>query len=79
MGGAHRSASSAGGLLLALGVWTCCVGVARDVLYALQAESAFLFVEPGEGLWRLPVDLAAGFFVLAAVVHALDCVLASRA
>lgn len=65
-------------LLLILCVWTYRAGAARDVLYVLQAESAFLFVEPGEGLWRLPVDLAASFLALAAVVYTLDRVLSPR-
>lgn len=52
--------------------------VARDVGYALLAESAYLYVEPRELSILLPLDLLIAFVALASLVYAVDQALTRR-
>ena len=65
--------------LLALLLWRTGVAyVARDVPYALLAETSYLCVERGEFSLLLPLDLLIAFVALASLVYALDQALARR-
>lgn len=65
--------------LLALLLWRTGVAyVARDVPYALLAETSYLYVERGEFSLLLPLDLLIAFVALASLVYALDQALARR-
>lgn len=71
---------AAGALLLALLVWlTARAYVARDVGYALLAESSYLYVEPRELSILLPLDLLIAFLTVASLVHVLDQLCTRRA
>ncbi len=64
---------------LALLLWRTGVAyVARDVPYALLAETSYLYVERGELSLFLPLDLLIAFVALASLVYALDQALARR-
>lgn len=70
---------AAGTVLFLLLLWrTSEAFVARDVGYALRAESAYLYVEPGELSILLPLDLLTAFLAVASLVHTLDGALARR-
>lgn len=65
--------------LLTLLLWRTGVAyVARDVPYALLAETSYLYVERGEFSLLLPLDLLIAFVALASLVYALDQALARR-
>ena len=65
--------------LLALLLWRTGVAyVARDVPYALLAETSYLYVERGEFSLLLPLDLLIAFVALASLVYALDQALTRR-
>lgn len=65
--------------LLALLLWRTGVAyVARDVPYALLAETSYLYVKRGEFSLLLPLDLLIAFVALASLVYALDQALTRR-
>ena len=60
-------------VVLALLLWRTTVAyVARDVPYALVAETSYLYVERGEFALLLPLDLLIAFLAVASLVYALD-------
>ena len=72
-------AGSVAALVLALLLWRTTVAyVARDVQYALVAETSYLYVERGEFALLLPLDLLIAFLAVASLVYALDQTLSRR-
>ena len=66
-------------VVLALVLWRSSVAyVARDVPYALVAETSYLYVERGEFALLLPLDLLIAFLAVASLVYALDQTLSRR-
>lgn len=66
-------------VVLALLLWRTTVAyVARDVPYALVAETSYLYVERGEFALLLPLDLLIAFLAVASLVYALDQTLSRR-
>lgn len=66
-------------VVLAPLLWRTTVAyVARDVPYALVAETSYLYVERGEFALLLPLDLLIAFLAVASLVYALDQTLSRR-
>lgn len=66
-------------VVLALLLWRTTVAYfARDVPYALVAETSYLYVERGEFALLLPLDLLIAFLAVASLVYALDQTLSRR-
>lgn len=66
-------------VVLAFLLWRTTVAyVARDVPYALVAETSYLYVERGEFALLLPLDLLIAFLAVASLIYALDQTLSRR-